>query len=320
MVTRCRPFASLCLGFLAAGCFETSGTHPSNVKEVTPWVAASSIARSRNPYAWVGDEHNRLMDVVTRELRISRMKSRPRAEKCRWLANLILSELRSDRAPEAVRSYWRGRLFDAASFEESSRALGCKAADEPSAVSPPVFSVRSQPGLPHTEETWDTVDYEPSQEALALADQIENGVYSTSTVSEYDGVLSSVQTEATGLWDGEVILVSSSISASSAFYWQGYLGGATGGTWATECQPQAQCEWQTVGPQGVVADTTSAHATAKAIILADVAGALGAWITNGFSWKMAYRLAARIFISGGAGFAVVALASAAVASGAVAAM
>jgi len=68
-------------------------------------------------------------------------------------------------------------------FESVTQVLGCKASDAVGAVAPQTLSVAPAfPRRPHEEVQEDTVDYEPSQEALALADQINNGVYSTSTL------------------------------------------------------------------------------------------------------------------------------------------
>jgi hypothetical protein len=289
---------------VCASCTGNETTQPTEVEQVAPWIAVPSIARLQNPYAWVGDEHNRLMAVAMKAVQEQGIKGLPRSEKCRWLAEFILSELGSDRAPAIVSAHWRTRKFDPALFEVSTTALGCKAGDAPQTVAAAVMA--------NTEEAWDTVEYAPSAEALSLAAQIENGIYSTSTVSEYDGVLSSVQAQANGLWDGEVVMVTSSVAASSAYYWQGYLGGSSGGEWTGGCPPPVECF------PTVVADVPMANAGGRAIVGGDVTGALGIWIGNGFGWKMAVRLGARIFLSGGPGFALTALAGAALGSAAAA--
>lgn len=113
-------------------------------------------------------------------------------------------------------------------------------------------------------------------------------------------------------------MVTSSIAASSSYYWQEYMGGSPGGSWTENCMPGAPCEWETVGPQGVPIHIPLAYASARAIIAGDIGAAALLWVGNGLSLKMVLRLGARLFISGGAGFAIATAAAAAIGSIAVA--
>lgn len=163
-------------------------------------------------------------------------------EKCRWIAEVVLAELQSSRAPAAMRDHWRGRKLNAQLFEEATAVAGCRAEDAPSVVDPrtdgALGAAIAGPGRwPHDGEPEYTVDYAPSQEALGLLDGLTTGTSNTSTVTEYDGAVASIQSQASNLWDGEVVLVTASIAASSAYYWQEFLGGASGGHGRTSACP-----------------------------------------------------------------------------------
>lgn len=308
-------------GVIVTGCADSSPTRADEVPAPPPasWIAVNSQARAANPYAWVGDEHNRLLHALRTRSKELGVDSWDRGRRCRWIAEFVLTESRSSRAPVEMRRYWKDRPLDGAEFEAGTRRLGCVATDAPaSVVARTTAGVRRSPGSASLSEG-DTVDYVPSEQALALAMQLESGAQTSSSPAEYDQVILGIQNQATGLWDGEAVLVSASVASSSAHYWQSQGGGAPtqpwvplppgggGGGGGPDCEPpECYLEFRSLPGIG------TAHAEVDAIVKADVAGALSIWIGNGLGWKMTVRLGARVLLTGGYGFAAMTAASAAV--------
>lgn len=300
------------LALAVSACADSSsGPEELTVERTGPWIAVSSAARAQNPLAWVGDEHNRIVMHARADMRVRGVRNWSRAEKCRWLAEIVLAEARSSEAnPEMRRRFATGKL-DGASFEAGTRRIGCLASDAPIAVNAVSSAIRATPGsAPHLEEG-DTVDYVPSDEAISFNAQIESAVASSGTPSQLDGNLASIQSSASGLWDAEAVQGAASVAASSAYYWQSEGGGGASDPWVDVppeegCAPNCQIQSLRAG------ESTGANAEAGSIVGADVAGALSLWIGNGLGWRMTLSLGSKVLLSGGWGFAAATAASAAV--------
>lgn len=193
-----------------------------------------------------------------------------------------MAEAASERAPEAVRSQLRPGKIDRQKLESDLATMGCGAAPAPG-ISALVMG-RQTANL----EIGDTVDYEPSSEALALLSDLDGAVANSAGPSDLDASVASIQNGIGSLWDGEVVYGYASTIVSSGYYWQSYEGGGSGDEWLEGCTPPACYET-------LRADFPISNLGKREVVGADAMGFFGGTI-GGSGLKMTLKIAGRFIV------------------------
>jgi hypothetical protein len=276
--------SAICFSALvASGCaLYEQPTEPKKPEEAKPWIAIQSVARARNPLAWIGDEHNRLVDATLKAIKAQNEKGWVGIDKCRWIAQFVVAEAASARAPEAVRSQLQPGKINREKLESDLATMGCNAGPAPG-----MSALKAGRQLANL-EIGDTVDYEPSSEALGLLAELDGAVANSAGPSELDASVASIQGGIGSLWDGEVVYGYASTMVSSGYYWQSYEGGGSGGEWVEGCTPPACYET-------IRADFPVSNLGKREVIGADAMGFFGGSV-GGSGLKMTLKIAGRFIV------------------------
>lgn len=156
-------------------------------------------ATKANPYAFVGEEHNREVDFVLRQFHKQYRKGMQKSEKCALLDRIIGDYIKSRKRAD----------FD---FRPASKGALCSAGNE--------FEGQSARGsLVRTASAYE--DFSPA--ALELAYDVENIMLFSYSAADVAAALGPINIQAQNSLSGNdaaLVLAASAVAQSSAYYWE----------------------------------------------------------------------------------------------------
>ncbi len=152
-----------------------------------------------NPYAFVGEEHNKEVDFVLRQFHKQYRKGMQKGEKCALLDQII-------------GDYNKGRKRADFDFRPATKGALCSAGNGLDGQSARGSQVRTASAYE---------DFSP--EALALANQVQNIMLTSSSAADVAAALGPINSQAQNSLSGNdaaLVLAASAVAQSSAYYWE----------------------------------------------------------------------------------------------------